>query len=98
MGTQQYPEYPTVQAGEDLRDPAAALCELVHRRTGFRIPKADIEAMFLAEWVKLSTLAHAIHREQQRKAAHQLPQQVVNHVDHPEGSTGLLGGVFGGLF
>ena len=56
---------------EERRDPAAALCELVHRRCGFRIPKVTMEAMFAAEWSKLSTLAHAIHNEQQRRLSAQ---------------------------
>ena len=58
-------------------DPAASLCELVERRCGVRIPKVDIEALFMAEWEKLSILAHAIHHAQQRKqmADAQGPQQ-----------------------
>jgi hypothetical protein len=54
---------------EDTRDPAGDLCALVERRGGFRIPKVTMEAMFLAEWQKLSRLAHAIHERQQRRVS-----------------------------
>lgn len=50
-------------------DPAKALSELIERRCGVRIPKVTIEEMFLADWNRLSILAHAIHSRQQAKLA-----------------------------
>ena len=55
-------------------DPTKALCELVERRCGFRIPKATMEAMFMSDWTKLSLFAHAIHNEQQRRLSAPLSQ------------------------
>lgn len=63
------------------RNAAQALCDLVQSRCGVIITVPDMEAMFMAEWSKLSTLAHAIHAEQQRK---------ISYASQASGMKGLL--------
>ena len=62
--------YSNEEDAAERRDPAQALCNLVARRCGVTISKSDMEAMFLADWVKLTIFAHAIHHEQQRKISY----------------------------